>query len=154
MSAPRQEQEPRAGSGSPTPTRAAEEGFAAWNSGSCERFLATVHPDIVWSTAGLFPGLRSEYKGHDGMRTFWEEFTGPWEELQIEAKRIVEPDDDCVLALVGFKARGRDGIEVDLEFVNHMVIRDGLLIRYQGYASWDEALAELGIAESDLPAGD
>jgi ketosteroid isomerase-like protein len=126
------------------------EGFAAWNTGDCEHFLSTVHPEIVWSTAGLFPGLRSEYKGHDGMRSFWAEFREPWESLKIEAKRVAEPSEDTVLILVGFDARGREGIEVQREFVNHMLIRDGLLYRYQGFEDWETALAELGLEEADL----
>ncbi|MGH2982619.1 MAG: nuclear transport factor 2 family protein [Solirubrobacterales bacterium] len=140
--------------GQRTSTQITEEGFAAWNSGDCERFLANIHPEIVWKTAGLFPGLRSEYRGHDGMRKFWDEFQEPWEMLHIEAKRIVEPDDSSTLAQVGFDARGRDGIEVKRDFVNHMLIRDDLLYRYRGFADWETALAELGLEESDLePAG-
>ena len=133
-----------------SPAEAAQNGFAAWNSGDCESFLATIHPEVVWKTARLFPGLRSEYSGHDGMRTFWDEFQEPWETLRIETKRIVEPDESSALILFVFHARGRDGIEVELEFVNHMVIRDGMLYRYRGFARWDEALAELGIDESEL----
>ena len=133
-----------------TATQVTEDGFAAWNSGDCERFLAVTHPEIVWTTAGLFPGLRSEYRGHDGMRSFWDEFQGPWETLRIEAKKIVEPDEDSALALVGFEARGRDGIEVKREFVNHLVIRDELLYRYRGFPDWEGALEELGIHDGDL----
>jgi ketosteroid isomerase-like protein len=154
LRAPREEQQAHAGPVDRSPSEIVENGFAAWNSGDRESFLATVHPEIVWKTAGLFPGLRSEYRGHDGMRTFWDEFQEPWEKLHIETKRIVEPDESSALALVGFDARGRDGIEVELEFVNHMVIRDGLLYRYRGFARWDEALAELGIEDGSDGAVD
>jgi len=148
------ENDVQAGAVHRTPRQIVEGGFAAWNSGDCERFLATIHPEIVWTNSGLFPGLRSEYKGHDGMRTFWDEFHEPWENLRIETKRIVEPDESSALILFVFHARGRDGIEVELEFVNHMVMRDELLYRYRGFGDWDQALAELGFDEGELESAD
>lgn len=135
-----------------TPRQIIEDGYAAWNSGDCEGFLATIHPQIVWKTAGLFSGLRSEYVGHDGMRAFWDAFQEPWETLRIEAKRIVEPDDSSALSLVGFEACGRDGIEVRREFVNHMLIRDELLYRYRGFPDWQRALEELELDAESVEA--
>jgi len=129
------------------PTEIVRTGYAAWNTGNLEAFLQTVHPDIVWNTSGLFPGLRPSYSRHDGIREFWATFVEPWKTLEIEELRMVELDDQSALSLVRFHARGRDGIEVELTITNHMVMRDEKLWRFKGYAEWDDALAELGIED-------
>jgi ketosteroid isomerase-like protein len=129
------------------PAEIAREGFAAWNSGDFETFIETVDPEIVWTTAGIFPGLRSSYSGHDGMRTFWAEFVEPWEQLKIGIEDIAEIDENCVLIQAHFHATGRDGIEVDREIVNYMAIREGKLYRFRGFADWETALAHLGIED-------
>ena len=125
----------------------ARAGFAAWNTGDIEAFLQIVHPDVVWVTSPVFPGLRPSYSGHAEMREFWTTFMESWETLEVEEERMVELDVQSTLSLVRFHARGRDGIAVDRTFANHIVMREGKLWRYKGYAEWEQALAELGIED-------
>jgi ketosteroid isomerase-like protein len=135
-----------------TPVDVARKGHAAWNSGDCETFIETVHPEIVWTTAGIFPGLRSSYSGHDGIRSFWAEFVEPWERLEIGIVRFVELDEDRVLILSHFHATGREGIEADREIVQYMALKDEKLHRFRAFADWQQALDELGI--EDPPEGE
>ncbi len=74
-----------------------------------ETFLETVHPEVVWSTTGIFPGLRESYSGHEGVREFWRAFVEPWETLEIEIEEIYELDpEDCPRRTCGFTpAAGR-----------------------------------------------
>jgi ketosteroid isomerase-like protein len=130
-----------------SPAEIARNGYAAWNTGDLDAFLDTVHPEIVWTTARVFPGLRSQYSGHDGIREFWKVFMEPWETLRIEDERMLEIDPQSVLCLIRFHARGRDGIEADLRFTNHMVIREGKLFRFRSYPDWEQAVADLGIED-------
>ena len=130
-----------------TPVDVTRRGFAAWNSGDIEAFLETIDPEIEWTTSGVFPGLRSSYVGHKGIREFWRAFQEPWESLEIVAERIIEVDEDSALALAHFHAVGRDGIEADRQMVNHLQVRDGKLWRMRVYATWDDALADLGIED-------
>ena len=129
------------------PAEIALDGYAAWNSRDVEAFIDTVHPEIVWETAGIFPGLRSSYTGHDGIRKFWADFMEPWERLEIGADAVAEIDANRVLTEVHFHATGREGIEVDRQFVNYMEIKEGKLHRYHGFADWAHALDELGIED-------
>jgi ketosteroid isomerase-like protein len=130
-----------------TPTEVVLAGYAAWNSGDLEAFIETVHPDVVWKTSGVFPGLRPSYSGHAGMRGFWNTFQDPWESLQIEIEEIAEVDGDSVLLLVHFHATGRDGIEVDRRMANYLRVREEKLFRMQVYPDWEQALAALGIED-------
>jgi ketosteroid isomerase-like protein len=133
--------------GQTPPEQILRDGYAAWNSGDVETFLSTVHPDVVWIPSGVFPGMRPIYEGHEGIRGFWREFTGPWESLEIEVEEICVIAPDSVLARVRFHALGRDGLEVELEFTNHALLRDEKLFQFKGYSEWSEALADLGIAD-------
>jgi ketosteroid isomerase-like protein len=136
-----------------SPEQVALGGYAAWNSGDVETFLETVHPEVVWVTAGVFPGLRSSYSGHDGMREFWKAFQEPWETLELEIAEIFELDADSVLIGARFHARGRQGIEVDREIANHLRMREGKLWRMRVYPSWEQAIDALGIEDPRAGAG-
>ena len=106
-----------------------------------------MHPDLVWKTTGVFPGLSKTYSGHDGFRRFWAEFTEPWETLEIGIEELYELDEETVLVRLRFYARGRQGIEVELPITNHLTIRDGKLVLFQGWPEWDQALSALGIED-------
>ena len=130
-----------------SPSEIARTGYDAWNTGDVETFLEYVHPDLLWVTSGVFPGLRPSYKGHAGFREFWSTFMEPWDSLEIEIEEMVELDEQSLLMQVRFHAKGRDEIEVELRIVNHLVMRDEKLYRFKGYLEWDEALADLGIED-------
>lgn len=136
-----------------SPEQVALGGYAAWNSGDVETFLETVHPEVVWVTAGVFPGLRSSYSGHDGIREFWKAFQEPWETLELEIAEIFELDADSVLIGARFQARGRQGIEVDREIANHLRMREGKLWRMRAYPSWEQAIDALGIEDPRAGSG-
>jgi NAD-dependent deacetylase len=128
----------------PTHREVVERGFAGWNSGEVERFLETIHPEIVWEPSGVFPGLAERYQGHDGVRRFWRDFKETWEMIEVRAKEIRDVTPDSVLVGVHFRARGRGGIPVERDLVQHYRIRDGLLIEMHSYASWENALVATG----------
>jgi ketosteroid isomerase-like protein len=138
---------------SPNPTQygtsedLARAGFKAWSSGDVEAALEFMHPDLVYVTTGIFPGLRTVYSGHDGFREVWKEFMEPWETLDLEIEDLVELDPRSLLMEVRFRASGRRDMEVDLPLAVHLVLRDGLLWRFQAYADWGTALDDLGIAD-------
>ena len=120
-------------------------GYAAWNSGDLETFLEYVHPELVWTSSGVFPGLRPTYSGPEGIRDFWETFQEPWESFEIAIEEMFQVDSDSVLIKVRFHVKGRETIELERRIVNHLVIRDEKLYRFKGYDQWEEALADLGI---------
>jgi ketosteroid isomerase-like protein len=119
-------------------------GFAGWNSGEVERFLETIHPEIVWQPSGVFPGLADRYEGHDGIREFWRDFTELWEMIEVRYGETRDIPPDSVLVRVHFSARGRGGIPVERDLVQRYRIRDGLLIEMHSYASWENALVATG----------
>ena len=105
-----------------------------------EAFLETVHPDVVWEPSGVFPDITTHYEGHEGVRQFWHDFVGPWEQISIEFTEIRELSETEVAIRVLFRSRGRDGIEVEQDFGQRYEIENGLLHRMRSFRTWEEAL--------------
>ena len=116
--------------------------FATWNADDFERARTIMHPEIRWHSSGAFPGLEPLYVGPDRVYEWWRALKEPWETFVIHVERQVEQGDK-VISLVRFEAVGREsGVAVDLEFGNVFEFRDGLVVRFSSYASWDETLAD------------
>jgi ketosteroid isomerase-like protein len=125
----------------------ARRGYAAWSRGDLETMLSTFDEDIEYRTSGVFPGLDPVYRGHEGVRKFWEDFRSPWKSLRIVIDHFRESGDQIV-ALYRFEAVGRGGLKVHREAANVITIRDGLAIRIEAHGSWNAALEAVGLGES------
>jgi ketosteroid isomerase-like protein len=121
--------------------------YEGWNRGDLQWVLDHITPDFEFRTAHLFPDTEDVYRGREGYRQFWNTFRGPWETLLIEVERIEPIGDDRILALLQFHGRGRDGLEMTLEYANLFTIENGMAARIVGFASWQEALEAAGLQE-------
>jgi ketosteroid isomerase-like protein len=119
--------------------------YEAWNRGDLEWQLDHITADFEFRTAELFPDTEAVYRGREGFSQFWKTFRG--ESVMIEVERIEPIGDDRVLALLRFYGRGRDGIEVTLEYANLLTIENGLATRNIGFGDWQQALEAAGLRE-------
>jgi ketosteroid isomerase-like protein len=126
----------------------AERVYEAWNAHDWDRVVAETSPDHVLHLTGLLPGLRSEYRGHEGMREFLTAFDAIWTDLQVQVERI-EDAGDKVVALVRLcgKTTG-SGVRVSIEYAHvfHLGGEDYLAVRTDGYRTWQEALDVAGVS--------
>jgi ketosteroid isomerase-like protein len=123
------------------------QGYEAWNRGDLQWQLDHISPDYEFQTTQLFPDTEAVYRGAEGLRRFWQTFREPWEALLIKVVRIEPIGDDRVLALIQFHGRGRDGIEVTLEYANLLTLENGLATRNIGFANWQQALEAAGLQD-------
>jgi uncharacterized protein len=119
------------------------DGIAAWNRGDYEALVDMCHPDVEWTFSDRLPDATGEIRGKEEVRSFFERFTSDWAEIFIRPERVVDPGDD-VVTLVEFVARGRDGIEASMHFVHVWTVRNGLIVRFRGFQTFDEALEAVG----------
>ena len=121
------------------------EGYDGWNRRDFDAMVRRLAPDVVWRTAGVFPGLKPIYHGHDGVRRFWDAMQEAWELIEVRPDRFVEYDDK-VLVEIHFQAKGREsGAEVKMDWLHVFTFEDDAVVEVAGYRSIEEALAQEGM---------
>ena len=120
-------------------------GYEAMTAGNLDRLLETLDPEIELWTSGAFPDFEPVYRGHAGVRAFWEAISAPWESFQLEAERIVEGP-DCAAAAVHFRVRGAgSGASTELRQGHAFWFRNDLTLRVSTHPSFEDALAATGL---------
>jgi ketosteroid isomerase-like protein len=118
-------------------------GLEAWNRGDYEAIVEMCHPEVEWTFSDRLPDATGHISGKADVRRFFETFTEDWSEISIRAERVADPGPN-VVADVAFHARGRDGIEVSMTFVHVWTVRDGQIVRFRGFGSFEQALEAAG----------
>ncbi len=123
------------------------EGFEAFNSGAIDRILAFAHSDFE---AVVPPELSAEpdiYRGHDGIRRYFESFQDAMDEIRFEPERFWDAG-DSVVADVRITAKGRQtAIPVVQRIAQVWRIRDGRALSVHSYVTLPEALEAVGLAD-------
>lgn len=124
------------------------ETFRLWSAGDLEGTLEFISPEVRWEPSGLFPGAGRDYRGHTGVRSFWDTFREPWEHIEMEAEEVLELEGCRMLATTRFRGVGRtSGVETQKQLFQLWTIDDGLIVRYQSFGTREEAL-EAAAAEA------
>jgi ketosteroid isomerase-like protein len=119
----------------------------AWNRGDIDGWLDQATPDFVWIPAGPAAVERSVYQGRDEVREAMAGGSETWEEFHFEESEIRSLGESVVwLGKVHAKGKASE-VELDQEFAIHAVVRDGRLVRTEGYLSRAEALEAAGLPE-------
>jgi ketosteroid isomerase-like protein len=122
-------------------------GVEAFNSGDIGRILAFAHPDFE---AVVPPELSAEpdtYRGHDGVRRYFESFQDVMDEIRFEPEQFWDVGESIVVAM-RITAKGRQtAITVEQLVAQVWTFRDGKALRVQTYPSLADALEAVGIAE-------
>jgi ketosteroid isomerase-like protein len=123
-------------------------GLEAWQRDDFEAWLSGIDPDVEWLTA-VERGLGragSVYRGHEGMREFWNLWRTEVDDFWTEAEEIRDLADDRVLYLGHIRFRGpASGIMVESQLANVKTLRDGKIVRSEDYLSHKEALEAVGL---------
>jgi len=121
--------------------------YDAWGDRDLLGLLETLDPEIEFLTSGYFPDFAPVYRGHDGMRTFWDEMRAAWEWFRIDVERIVEGE-NCAAVAVRFRAQGQgSSVITDLAQGHAARLRDGRVVRLSAHSSFEEALEAVGLRE-------
>jgi ketosteroid isomerase-like protein len=117
-----------------------------WNSGDVETLLEVFDRDVE-----VRPALRTflasmVYRGHDGVRTWFEETNEPWAEMQAEPERFIDAGGRTVV-VIALHARVPGGhVDVGARIAHVVTVRDGRIVQLDGYDDPDAALAAVGAA--------
>jgi uncharacterized protein len=132
---------------------AVRRGLEAFNSGDIEQVIAIAAPDFE---AIVPPELSAEpdtYRGHDGLRRYFESFHETMEEIRFEPEQLIDAGDE-VVTVVRLTAKGRHtAIPVEQRIAQVWMMRDGKALQVRTFTTLKRALAEAGLGE-DGPAGE
>ena len=123
------------------------QGLEAFNSEDMERILAFVDPDFETAVSGELSAEPDTYRGHDGIRRYFESFRDAMDEIRFEPERFWDAGEAVVVTL-RLTAKGRQtAIRVEQRIAQVWSIRDGRAVSVRTYTSIAEALRAAGLQD-------
>jgi ketosteroid isomerase-like protein len=121
-----------------------QRGFEAFNAGGVEGIIPFIHTEFEATTP---PNLASEpdtYRGHDGIRRWFDSFDDVMDEIRWDAHGFEEVGDRVVVDFT-LRARGRtSGLDFGQDAAMVWTLRDGQAVGVELFETLDEARAAAG----------
>ena len=127
--------------------RAALLGWGAWVRGDLDAVLVRFSPDFHYEPPPewLAAGMRSVYRGHEGLREWSVDLREAWEWIDHTPLEVVDGG-DVIAFLCKIRLRARtSGIELDTRLGQVLWSEQGLVVRERDFSDWDEALRVAGV---------
>jgi ketosteroid isomerase-like protein len=118
-----------------------------------EAVFAYYDPEIEWDATNLraagIDDLAGNYRGHDGVRTYWRRWLQAWSDLEFEVQDVLDAGDEVVALIRNQRQWGRrSGIAVQMPpYGLVFTIRGGKVVRWRNYADQRSALEAAGLSE-------
>ena len=120
----------------------------AYNSGDIARIVALTHPDFEAEVPAELSAEPDTYRGHDGIRRYFESFQEAMDDIVFELERVTDTG-AAVLVEMRVTARGRQtSIPVEQRNVGVWTVRDGKVVGVRAYAELDDARRALGLEDA------
>lgn len=105
-----------------------------------DEMLALTHPEFEMTEARALPGA-VHVRGREALRSYSYGWAKNWSEWEWREDELIELPPDRVLLDSTLRLRGlRSSIWVEHRWVYLFVIRDGLILRNDGFLTKEEAL--------------
>lgn len=103
-----------------------------------DRLSELFDPEIEYDTIphGMLGG--TTYSGFEGLRRFWADYLGAWDELSMELQEVRQAGDDLVIGVVRIKGRMPER-EIDEDWSALFTLRDARIIRVRAFDSREGA---------------
>jgi ketosteroid isomerase-like protein len=116
------------------------------NERGVEAAMDQIHPDFEGVTPPELSPEPDTYRGHEGVRRYFAGFEGVMDEVRWEADELMEAPDDRVVAGIRLVTRSvATGLELELAVWQVCTVRDGKVLRIDGFAKREDALRAAGI---------
>ena len=113
--------------------------YEAANARDLPAILAGAHEEVlITPVIGATLGA-DHYHGHDGVRQWTEDLWAEWETFDVSVGEVLERGDRLLYPVL-IRARGlASGAELDDEIFHVTTMRDGLIVRIEGFSDRDSA---------------
>lgn len=122
----------------------AEAAYAALNAGDLDGFMALTHEDVEF-TSMVAEAEGTTFRGHAGVRAWWETVAGSFEQVTWEVLELHPTADKGVAKLRLSGTLG--GVEVSQVMWQAGRVRDGKLAWWGFFRTEQEALEAVGLSE-------
>ena len=120
---------------------AMRQGFAALGAGGVEALLPFLDAEFEFTTPGSLAAEPDTYRGHDGLRRYFDSFYEAMDQVHFEPHDFREIGDRVVVPFT-LTARGRTtGLAFDQSAVMVWEVRDRKAVGLELYGTLEEALA-------------
>ena len=111
--------------------------------------MSAIDPQVEWDASRLtemIPDLAEVYRGHEGVRNYWQGWFEAWSNLEFEIEDIRDTGDEVVVLIRNQRQWGRHtGICTELPpYAQVFTIRDGVLVRWRTFPDQESALHAVG----------
>jgi ketosteroid isomerase-like protein len=115
--------------------------YREWSRGDMSGLFEVFDPAVeVRPALGAFLAT-TVYHGYEGVRSWYEDTNEPWSRLDAEPERFIDAGERTVV-VVALHARVPGGhVDVDATIAHVVTVRAGKIVRIDGYAEPDAALA-------------
>ena len=105
-------------------------------------------PEVVWDMSKYAGWVeRSVYHGVDGARELVEDWTEVWDEWQYELDALVDAGEQVVVIIHQRSRSQFSQLPVTRSLAQVWTMREGIVIRMEGYSTPGDALRACGLAE-------
>jgi ketosteroid isomerase-like protein len=108
--------------------------------------LELISDDVVYVSPPTVPDGRT-YHGHEGVLQWVVDWRREWTDYELDVLRYRDLGDRVVTVERNRATGKRSGVGVDMQTVSLWTLRDGKVVRWQGYATEEEALQAAGVRE-------
>jgi ketosteroid isomerase-like protein len=113
--------------------------------GDVEAAVALADPEIEFLSVLAVSGRA--YRGHDGVRQYFEDVASAWAEWRVEVHRIAAAPDGRVVIVMTMHFRGKEsGAALSASSAHVWTLKDGKLLRNQPYRDHEQALRAAGVS--------
>jgi ketosteroid isomerase-like protein len=113
--------------------------LAAYMGADPGRAFEFLDPAVEFDTRSRPDG--KVWSGHDGVRRAMTEWTGAWEDWELEIERLLDAGEDRVVYFWHERGRGRaSGAPMEQSGATVVVLRDGRIVSFTAYIDPNEAL--------------
>ena len=123
--------------------RAIYHAYEAWSRRDIDALLEVVHPDaearpILGANLGV-----SVYHRHEGLRAWFRDLHQEWEAFETRVTRMDWRGERALLTIDVHACGRASGVVIDGELYHLVELRDGLILRLEGFRDRDAALDAL-----------
>ena len=118
---------------------------AAFRRRDLETFVEHMDPEIEFSS--LILEVEGTYRGHDGIRSWWNDILAVFPDWQPQVEDAREVGDRVLLRVRAEGAGTGSGIDVDRVIWQVVDVRDGLLTSWKFFRTEQEAAAAAAMGD-------